>query len=792
MSTRWRKIVRDLREYALQALLVGTAITISVGAIMTALGAQNILHREVDASFDSGNPASALFWLDRVEDDLVTQAQQQPGVLDAEARRLVRARAEVAPGDWRTVLIFGVRDFTDVRVSTFRSEAGAWPPPDGTALIERSASSVLQVEQGNTLRIRAPGGTTTDLAISGVVHDPGMPPGWQDNVGYLYVTSATLAHLGQGTHLDELRITVDGNRATATHVAEDLSSWLAAQGHAVHRTEVPVREHPHADHMETLLLLIQVFSVLAFVLSGALVAMMMSGLLARHVRQIGMLKAIGTTSTHIVGMYLGFVLIIAVGAMMVGLPVGTLIARAFAAFTVEQLNLEVGNWTITWWIFGLVTFLGLGWPLLMALGPIMRAARMSVHNAIQQPGIQSPTKRSWSISRWGALPVDRTVTLALRNTFRRPMRLILTLSALAIGGAMLMTAMNVYQGLITAVNTSLEARGDDIDVRLLGMAPTNTITDHVRQVPGVQHIEAWGHVLAQIELAGASTAPDDHHIGTGRYTLLAPPTNTQLLQLPVAAGRWPEPDERGVVVVSRNLQADEPGLQLGADVALVVAGQTTPVRVVGILEDVTPASMYTNPVTFETVTGQTGRAGALRIVTTATVDDTRVATAIEETLIDADWFPSLLMTRAVFRDSMIDHFLILLFLLSAVAIASIIVGGLGFATSMSLNVLERTREIGVTRAIGSSNRTVLQILLLEGATITSASVLCAVVLSLPLSAVVSWLVGNHGLYVAVPLIISPIAIGSWIIVAISVTVLAILWPARNALRTPVHTTLTYE
>ena len=792
MNTLWRKIFRDLHEYAIQTILVGTAITISVVAIITALGAQNILQREVDASFESGHPASAIFWLDRVEDDLVTHAQQQPGVLDAEARRLVRARAEVTPGDWRTVLIFGVRDFTDVRVSTFRSEDGAWPPPDGTALIERSASSVLQVESGNTLRIRAPGGTSTEIIISGAVHDPGMPPGWQDNVGYLYVTSATLAHLGQGTHLDELRITVDGDRDTATHVAEDLSYWLAAQGHDVHRTEVPVREHPHADHMETLLLLIQVFSVLAFVLSGALVTMMMSGLLARHVRQIGILKAIGTTSMQIVGMYLGLVLIIAVGAVVVGLPVGTLIAQAFVAFTIEQLNLEVRNWTITWWIFVFVALLGIAWPLLISLGPVLRATRMGTHDAIQQPGIQSPTKSSTVTNRRVSLPIDQTVTLALRNTFRRPIRLTLTLSALALGGAMLMTAINVYQGLIAAVSTSLEARGDDIDVRLLGIAPADAIINQVRRVPGVQRVEAWGHVLAQIELSGESITSNEHHIGTGRYALLAPPTNTQLLQLPVAEGRWPEPDEHGAVVVSRNLQADEPGLQLGAEVALVVAGQATPVRVVGVLEDVTPASMYTNPVTFEAVTGQVGSAGALRIVTTDTIDDVRVATAVEETLIDADWFPSFLMTRSVCRDSMIDHFLILLFLLSAVAIASIIVGGLGLATSMSLNVLERTREIGMTRAIGGSNRIVLQMLLLEGVAITSTSVLCAIVLSVPLSAIVSFLVGNHGLYVAVPLIISPLAIGGWMVAATGVMVLAILWPARSALLTPVHTTLAYE
>lgn len=297
-------------------------------------------------------------------------------------------------------------------------------------------------------------------------------------------------------------------------------------------------------------------------------------------------------------------------------------------------------------------------------------------------------------------------------------------------------------------------------------------------------------MLAAIELPN-NGASSTQAIGSGRYGVFAPPEDTTLLRVPVAEGRWPAPDELGAVVVSRNLQADEPGLELGADATLVFFDRRTPVRVVGVLEDVSPAALYTNQVTLDAVTGLPGVAGALRIVTEPGAA-TQVASTLEDALVTSGWFPSFIMTRAVLRASMVDHFLIILILLGAAALAAILVGGLGLATSMSLNVLERTREIGIIRAIGATRMDVVRLLLLEGGAVALASVALAVLLSIPLSAIVTYLTGRHGLYVAVPLILTPAAMVGWLIVALLVAVVACLWPAQRAVRVPVRDVVAYE
>jgi putative ABC transport system permease protein len=62
-----------------------------------------------------------------------------------------------------------------------------------------------------------------------------------------------------------------------------------------------------------------------------------------------------------------------------------------------------------------------------------------------------------------------------------------------------------------------------------------------------------------------------------------------------------------------------------------------------------------------------------------------------------------------------------------------LIGGLGLASMMSLNVLDRTRELGIMRAIGATTQNVLQIILLEGAFIGALSWVLAVILSIPYS-----------------------------------------------------------
>lgn len=279
-------------------------------------------------------------------------------------------------------------------------------------------------------------------------------------------------------------------------------------------------------------------------------------------------------------------------------------------------------------------------------------------------------------------------------------------------------------------------------------------------------------------------------VGTVRYNLFAPPTGTRFLRLPLVQGRWPEPGEVGAVVINRHLLDRERLLRVGSTVGLRVGDRLTPVSVVGVVEEVGEPALYTDDATVEAVTGTKGHAADLRIVVEG--DQRRTAAALEEALVGSGRFPTVVMTRDSLRRSLVDHFLIVLGVLGGAAVASVVVGGLGMATSMTLNVLERSREIGVLRAIGAGRGTIVRVLALEGGTVAGLSVVAAVALSLPISGVVGWLVGTGGLHASLPFVVSGGAILGWVGLTVVVAAAACLWPARNALRLPVREVLAYE
>lgn len=166
-----------------------------------------------------------------------------------------------------------------------------------------------------------------DLPVGGVVHDAGVAPGWQDHVGYAYATPRTLELLGQGSRLDELRVAINGDadRAEAARVAAGIAGWLNTRGREVQRIEIPSRRHPHADHVETLLTLLLIFSFLALILSGALTANLMAAVMAKQTRQVGIMKSTGATAWQVAELYLRLVFALSVVAVAVGIVLGTVL-----------------------------------------------------------------------------------------------------------------------------------------------------------------------------------------------------------------------------------------------------------------------------------------------------------------------------------------------------------------------------------------------------------------------------------------------------------------------------------
>jgi putative ABC transport system permease protein len=137
-------------------------------------------------------------------------------------------------------------------------------------------------------------------------------------------------------------------------------------------------------------------------------------------------------------------------------------------------------------------------------------------------------------------------------------------------------------------------------------------------------------------------------------------------------------------------------------------------------------------------------------------------------------------------------FTIIVAVLVLMALLLAAVGGLGLTTTMSINMLERIREIGVLRAIGASNMSVRQIVLAEGLVIGALSWGIGTLLSLPVSAFLSDQVGLALLKVPLNYQYSLVAAVVWFFALMLIAIAASLGPAKNAVRLTIREVLAYE
>ncbi|MED4600071.1 FtsX-like permease family protein [Paenibacillus validus] len=800
LSPRLRKMLRDLRIAKGRMVMMVLSIAVGIFGIGTILSAYTILTREMSLNYQSTNPASAFLELDHIDKSLLDGVRNRPGIAGAEATAWVEARVEVRPQEWKPLLIFGVEDFKSMRISTFRPESGAWPPSEGSILLERTALQLLKAKIGDAPRIQTPDGQKLNVAITGTVHDPSLAPSWQEQTAYGYAAPSTLALLGETDAFHILKVLVKDqpmNSQAIERTIGELAVWLKQQGHKVGEIRIPPPgKHPHQSQMTAILIMLLIFSLLALTLSAILIATMIGGLLAGQIRQIGVMKAIGARTSQIAALYLLLIMLVGFAAVLLGMPTGIAAGRGFAVTVAELLNFTLYSDSIPLWNYVVLLLAGILVPFLTALVPIWRATRITVREAINDFGTSRKSFGSKRLDIWlGKIRgLDRTLILALRNTFRRRGRLLLTLSLLAAAGGMFMTSLNVRTGWESILSDAVSNRHYDLEIRLNRPEAEHRIIQILQSIPEVRHVEAWNREpAAAIRTDGLDiirTYPDGGH---GSFTLRSVPADTETVELPLLKGRWLRSgDSDNAVVLNHNAHALFPEVNLGDPLSLAINGNPVQLQVVGIVrENLSPAAAYVSPSGYTKAVGLSGQTNALRVALKdpGTVD--RVQQEIERVLEKENVRVEAVISETMLNEAVSGHVYILIFALILMSVIMAVVGALGLMSSMGTNVVERTREFGIMRTIGGRSRTVLRNVVSEGIFIGLMSWVIALVISLPVSAAVGNLIGNLAFRSPLPLVSSPTAILIWLVIIIIGSATASVYPAWKASRLTIRDTLDY-
>lgn len=798
MSPRLKKLWRDLQSARGRMIMMVAAIAVSIFGVGTILSAYTILTREISRNYMGTNPAAAFIEVDRIDDALLEFTAAQTGVTEVEPTSWIMARYELKKGEWRPLLLFVIPDFNGMKMNTFKPESGEWPPADRTMLVERAALPLTGSTVGDSLTVQTPDGEQQLVRVSGTVHDPGLAPAWQEQIVYGYISPETMNWLGEGSTLHILKVGFDDPTAIDASTAA-LATAIKGQGYAVDEIRIPpMNIHPHQSQMNSILFMLLVFSLMALVLSAILMATMVNGLLAQQIRQIGIMKAIGARSPQIAGLYLLLILLVGLFSVALGMLPGVYAGRAFAAVVAELLNFNIVSNAVPAWVFVVELLLGTFVPLIMALGPILQTSRVTVHETLNDYGTSRRVFGERRLDAWlGKIRgLDNTLLLSIRNTFRRRSRLFLTLGLLASAGAMFITGLNTRLGWETYMANAAEARRYDLEIRFNQPQPVETVKTLITSVGGVDRVESWSIIPAAMARADGldivRTYPDGGH---GSLSLREAPAGTRMIQTPMISGTWLDEVQPNAVVLNQMAAAFYPNAKIGDEIQVMVNGRTANLRLTGVVKQIlTPAAAYVNSETIVSTTGlPAGYTTAVRVVTAgqSPADISAVTGRIESVLAGAGIRMKVLISENMLDSASSGHILIFIYALVLISLVMAVVGTLGLTSSMSTSVIERTRELGIMRAIGARSRIILKNIIGEGVFIGLLSWVLAVPLSIPLTRLVGYLIGSMSFRASLPLTISPEAIAIWFAVIVVGSIGASAYPARQASQLTVRETLSY-
>jgi len=485
-------------------------------------------------------------------------------------------------------------------------------------------------------------------------------------------------------------------------------------------------------------------------------------------------------------------------AVIIGTPLGILAGQGFSSVIAQLLNLNVNSVEVPLGVYGLLLLTGILLPVIVAFSPIRRATRTTVRETLADYGASPTAFGAGRLESWlGKLRgIDNTLLMALRNTFRRRSRLILSLSLLGAAGGMFMTGVNTSSGWENYLRIAAADRRYDLEIRFNNPQPEAQIVGLLNSIEGVERVESWSSIPAAIArpngLDIVRTYPDGGH---GSFTLRAAPPDSTFINTPMLSGRWLQPNDTNGVVLNQGALGLLPDAEVGDEIQLLIEGKPVRFQVIGIIRQIlSPSTAYVTPQTFAAAAEQPrDLTNTVRVAMTSSDPEAAAAVTreIESVLSAANVNISAAVSEALLDDATSGHVFVFIVALILIAAVMAVVGMLGLTSNMSTSVIERTREFGIMRAIGARSRTILQNVISEGVFIGLMSWFIALALSIPLSLGLGTYLGNMSFRSPLPLIVSPTGLGLWIVILLLGSIVASVFPARQAAKLTVRETLAH-
>lgn len=381
-----------------------------------------------------------------------------------------------------------------------------------------------------------------------------------------------------------------------------------------------------------------------------------------------------------------------------------------------------------------------------------------------------------------------SILLAHRNLKERKTRSILMMLGIAVGIAAAIALISISYGMQEAVTEQLLEMGDTImvlpgedtiDSRYVELGSfTERDVEDVRRISGVKAAAAMMTKIVEVEYRGSRrmveiVGADSRDLEALFGTIVK-----------TKCGRYFRDNDHKTCDIGYRVAADYFGEEIAINERITING--TKFKVVGILEkqgrfrSEADSQIYVTTRDAEDIL--TAKEISVIFVRVDNLEDAeKIATEIEERIDENhkldDFTSAMTMGSAIGRLESV--FAILQAVLLAIASISLLVAAIGTMNTMLVAVVERTREIGIMKAIGAKNRNILMLYLLEGGLVSATGGLFGCLGGVVIAHTISYVIRME-IGVEVAAVVKPDVLLGGIAVAIMGGVLSALFPAWQA------------
>ena len=810
MKPRWLKVFHDLIDNKGRTLLVVFSIAVGVFSIGVIAGAYQIISNDMSSSYSANNPANVELRMSNFDEDVLTSILNERGVEDAEARRVFNMRVRVPGTDkWTTLDMVAFKNFEKNAINLLTPMQGVSVPQKREVLLEQDALQDLDASVGGLLEFQLPDGSTKTIPVVGIVQDTAAGAGDFLARPYAYLSIDTLPYLGQPKLYNRALVRVSEDGDDIFHIREigaQLKEKLEKNGSVVIRSRFSeTHKHPLADTVNAVLGILMALGILIVFLSSSLIANTLNALLNQHLRHIGVIKLVGGQRGQVFHMYLMLIMAFSILALLIAVPLGGQGAYGLALFISGEMNFNLLGYRIMPMALLIQVLVGLLVPLIAGLVPVINGSRISVLRALsgnlaedeKQASSGEEGRLSWfdwmqvrftRILAMRGIHIPRPFVISLRNTFRRKSRLALTLFTLTMGGAIFIAVFNVRVTLHDYIGQIGKYFVADVSLDFDKPYRLNEIEQKVGNVDGIQAVEGWQFVSGELL--------DEHGNVLENINMFGPPADSKLIEPILLAGRWIHSEDVRKMAVSEGTKKYFPNLKPGDFLHLRIERRNEVWEVIGIFKFVDREGVLAYA-PFEYVSQMNdlaNRSYSFRLVTDQHDRPYQNAKAeeLDKYFRNLGYKVRVAQAGRASLDTAVESLDTLVVFLLIMAILTAIVGSMGLTGTMGMNVLERTREIGIMRAIGADDRAVMRTVIAEGVVIGTISFALALLLSIPFTYLLSTIVSLAVFQSPIAVVFTYTGYAIWLALVLVLSAVASILPARNAARLTIREVLAYE